>query len=280
MVIIAIATERWSTSKEFTIYLSNAATMTSLFLGIVAILYSFVSNDGMSRSLGSITTVASEVRDARHEIENFVGLTKEATAATSSNNALVLGASTTISSSIAALDDTLRALSGQNETLKGLVASLPSRIDQLETKVGDVAKAIGEKPQQPQGPISSIDISTRAIERFLARSTLNQNLLTYACVCALTMKKPLSIQTFCKAVEWDAPSAFQGFMNCMSAVQLCMRKAVDGQEKTYTISAVHPDLISGTRPYFMAYIQQHYSDDPDEHDKWLGRLANIDALFT
>ena len=41
MVVVAIATERWSTSKDFTTYLSNAATMTSLLLGVVAIFYSF-----------------------------------------------------------------------------------------------------------------------------------------------------------------------------------------------------------------------------------------------
>lgn len=76
MVIIAIATEKWSSKGEFTTYLSNAATMTSLFLGVVAIFYSFVSNDSMSRSLGSITTITSEVGAVRDEINNFVGITK------------------------------------------------------------------------------------------------------------------------------------------------------------------------------------------------------------
>jgi hypothetical protein len=107
-VIIAIATERWSSNKEFTTYLSNAATMTSLLLGVVAIFYSFVSNDGMSRSLGSITTVSSEVREARQKIEQFVRLTEEATQAGSRTTALVHDASAKLSGSLVSFEDTLR----------------------------------------------------------------------------------------------------------------------------------------------------------------------------
>jgi len=49
IAIIAIATDRWTAQKDFTAYLSNAATMTSLLLGLVAIFYSFISNDGLSK---------------------------------------------------------------------------------------------------------------------------------------------------------------------------------------------------------------------------------------
>lgn len=279
MLVIAIATERWSSSKEFTTYLSNAATMTSLFLGVVAIFYSFVSNDSMSRSLGSITTITTEVRDVRNEIEDFANLTKQATDVSSSNTALVRDASATLTTSLTSFHETLNALSTQNETLKGLVSSLPTRIEQLETKVGDVAKAIGEKPQQEVPPVTAADLSDRAVDRFLARATLNQDLLAYACVLADAKQKPLSITEFAKAVEWDAPNQLIGFLSCMHAIQLCSRKVVEGQEKIYIISAVHPKLNAKSRNYYVRYITETYASDADERQKWMGKITNVDAIF-
>ncbi|MDZ4057086.1 MAG: hypothetical protein U1D69_08985, partial [Polynucleobacter sp.] len=44
MIIIAVATDRWTARQDFTTLLSNAATMTSLVLALVAIFYSFISN--------------------------------------------------------------------------------------------------------------------------------------------------------------------------------------------------------------------------------------------
>lgn len=278
-VVIIVATERWSSSKEFTTYLSNAATMTSLFLGVVAILYSFIANDGMARSLGSISTVADEVRDVRHEIAAFVDLTKESTQTAATSNAQVREASTSISTSFESLNATLQELSVQNETLRGLLGSLPTRFDQLETRVGDVAKAIGEKPQQAQSPISASEISSHAVNRFLERASLYQNLLSYACVLAAESKKPISIPDFCIAVDSNAPNGFQGFLNCMNAIQLCWRKAVEGQDRTFVISSVHPDLMTRSKTYYVKYVNETYADKPEERAKWMERLQSVEAMY-
>jgi hypothetical protein len=79
MIFIFVVTDRWTDKGDFTSYLSNAATMTSLILGVVAIFYSFISNDGMSRSLGSVNTVADEVRQVRGDIKEFAQQTKRST---------------------------------------------------------------------------------------------------------------------------------------------------------------------------------------------------------
>lgn len=278
-VVILVVTERWSSSKEFTTYLSNAATMTSLFLGIVAILYSFISNDGMARSLGSISTVADEVKNVRHEIATFVDLTKDSTQTAAESNAQVREASASVSTSIESLNATLKEFSSQNQNLRELLGNLPSRFDQLETKVDDVAKAIGEKPQEAQPPISANEISTQAVAAFLARASLNHNLLAYACVLAMQKKKPLSIPSFCKAIDSNGPFGYQGFLACMNAVQLCWRKAVEGQDKTFTISSVHPDLITQSQTYFLKYVNETFSDRQAEREKWMAKLQGVEAMF-
>ncbi len=279
MIVVAIATEKWSASNDFTTYLSNAATMTSLLLGVVAIFYSFVSNDGMSRSLGSITTVSSEVRGVREEIAQFATLTQAATRESQNNTVSVRNASSDLSQSIGLLSVTLQQLSEQNDALKELVSALPVRMDQLEAKFGDVAKAVGEKPQPAQPPQPVEAPAPVNIERFLGRSSLSQNLLSHACVLAVSSKKPLSIPLFCKAVEYNGPSGYIGFLTCMHAAQLCFRKVVEGQAQTYSVSSVSPTLAERSRPYFVDYIEQNYAEKPDEKALWLKKLAAVEALF-
>lgn len=279
MTVVAIATDKWSANKDFTIYLSNAATMTSLLLGVVAIFYSFISNDGMSRSLGSITTVSTEVREIRGEIEQFSKLTQDATQESANNTVLVREASLKLSGSLTELSTTLQRLSEQNDALNGLVSILPTRLEQLETKFGDVAKAVGEKPQSSPAMQTPEEVAPAIVERFLGRASLDQNLLSYACVLAAASNKELSIMLFCKAVGVDSPFSYNGFLSCMHSVQLCFRKLVSGQNKVYTITQVNPALATRNKPYFVAYVEQNYTGRPDEKSIWLSKLAAVEALF-
>ena len=279
MVIIAIATDRWTAQKDFTTYLSNAATMTSLVLGLVAIFYSFISNDSLSKSLGSITTVSADVTAARDQVGQYLQLTKTATDASAANASLLHGASNDITTTLVSLEHTLKSIGDQNQTLQGLVASLPTRIDQLETKFGDVAKALGEKPQQPLAATSQTDISARAVERFLARATLSQNLLTYACVLAGKEKKELSIAAVCTAIALNQPSTLNGFMAGMHAMLLISRKLVVGQDKVYFVTTIHPEIDCQTREYFVNYLEENYKEQPIEKGEWLIKMKNIEALF-
>lgn len=279
MMLIAVATDRWTAQKDFTTYLSNAATMTSLVLGLVAIFYSYISNDGLSKSLGSIATVSADVRDSKTEIARYVDLTKDAVSATQTNASLLTEASNDVHGALSTLDTTLKAISEQNEKLQTLVSHLPTRMDQLETKMGDVAKALGEKPSQPRSAATAADISTRVVDRFLARPSLSYNLVTYAFVLAARTKKPISMESLAKAVELNQPSTMNGFLLAMNAMQLLSRSSAEGQDRTYNVIAIHPDLDAKTKPYIDQYIEKNYVNKPAEKADWLRRLSNIEELF-
>lgn len=248
-------------------------------LGLVAIFYSFISNDSLSKSLGSITTVSAEVTGAREQIGRYLDLTQTAVDASSENATRLQAASSGVTATLASLETTLKFIGEQNQTLQGLVASLPTRIDQLEVKFGDVAKALGEKPPQPQAALLQSDISPRVIDRFLSRATLSQNLLTYACVLSGRTKRDLSIPAFCVAIGLNQPSTLNGFMGGMQAMQVISRKLRDGQDKVYEVFTVHPDLDSKTKDYFVRYIEREYKDQPEEKEAWLTKMKNVEALF-
>lgn len=277
LAIIFMATERWSSKPDFTTYLSNAATMTSLLLGVVAIFYSFISNDGMSRNLGSINTVVNEVREVRNDIQNFSEETKRNTEIAGTNNILVKEASVELSEMMTSLTETLSAISFQNDTLKDVVSNLPNRIDQLENKFGDVAKAIAENPQQNQTSVT--EIPAKVTERFLFKTTFSQHLFVIACVLANEKDKPLDITSFCNKIELNAVNSFQGFANCMNAVQLCSLELLEGKDKVYKIKSIHPELQKKAQTTYSRYVETTFANKTEAKEKWLSKLTAVQGLF-
>lgn len=187
LIIIVVATDRWTAQKDFTAYLSNAATMTSLLLGLVAIIYSYISTDSLSKSLGSITTVSSEVKDSKEQIARYVVLTTAATETSTANTALLKQTSIDVSQSVASLGKTLTEIAEQNQALQGLVGTLPVRFEKLESKFTDVAKALGEKPAATQSKAVSGELSSEVVRKFMARSTVVQH--SYICLCTCINQK-------------------------------------------------------------------------------------------
>lgn len=279
LCIIAIATDRWTVQKDFTVYLSNAATMTSLLLGLVAIFYSFISNDGLSKSLGSITTVADEVGETRHQIEKYLAQTKEATDLSSENASLLKVASGDVTFALTSLSATLKEITEQNSSLQDLVSALPTRFDQLESKFVGVAASIGEKPAPlvEVATTSSREISSEAISHFLVRTSLSYNLLSYACVLAYQTKQSLKIEDVNSTLGLNMAAPMVGFLACMDATGLVSRKMSRTQARVYTIESVHPELERTVKSYYTDYVNITY--DGNLQEQWLMKLLKIEQLF-
>ena len=279
MSIIAIATDRWTAQKDFTAYLSNAATMTSLLLGLVAIFYSFISNDGLSKSLGSIETVSSEVRDARKEIGYYVDLTKEVTSANSENTLLLKQASEGVKESLSSLDITLNAISKQNLELNSMMQGLPTRFEQMETKLQNVAKAIEDKPIQDESTSTVEEIPVSRINIFLKRPSLSYNLVTYAVVLCFCNKKLLDINKLTEAISLNAPNTINGFVLAMHSIRLLSREVVSQNNKVYKITFVNSDLVNLTKKYIDEYLNTYFADGQIEKGEWIQKINNVEALF-
>jgi hypothetical protein len=274
LIIIAIATDRWTHQGNFTEYLSNAATMTSLLLGLVAIFYSFVSNDGLSKSLGSISTVSDEVRQSKAEIARFVSLTQDTNEKSAASSVLMRDASAEIRTNLTSLNDTLSAIQRHQEVLYGSVEKLPSRLDELERKIFGVTKS----PVQTSSS-SLLEPDPVLVKTFLEISALSCNLFTYACVLANGSQKPLSIDAFCAAIDVRLALYFSGFLGCMSATRMISYKITDSPGFAYTITRVHPVLEVTTKGYIMNYIDRAFADDPEKRAKNIADLEKVEALF-
>lgn len=279
LIIIAVATDRWTTQQKFTEYLSNAATMTSLVLGLVAIFYSFIANDGLSRSLGNINMVADTISKTRDQITNYLGLTAAATDAANLSTARMQELSHSVNRDLTTLNETLTLIKEQSVALHGSVSALPGRLDKLETSVLDATRAVGEKLQVPAASVSPQPIDASVVKRFLELAPVTGNLLAVACVLAARTEKTLTISEFTVAIEEKIDAYMSGFLAATFAAQLIKRDLVPGATRQYLIKSVHPALESTSRSYFVEYVERAYKDKPDVKASWLAKLGKVEALF-
>jgi hypothetical protein len=272
--LILVTTEKWSAQPKFTEYLSNAATMTSLLLGLVAIIYSFVSNDGLAKSLGSINTVSDEVRKSKEQISSFVQKTESANVLGDENRKALQEISSSLSTNLEALHTAL-------ETVAAQTGALPSRLEKIEDSFSEITRALGTKPPVAQ----SVGDSTRdfwtsqAVAKFLKTIPLGANLLCHAAVLAKMTGKELSIADFCTRISSNTPSFFSGLLSAMEAASLIDRAAVEGKERTFAILATQKDLADQSRKYFISFIERVYKEREEEKALWQGKLAAVEAMF-
>lgn len=282
LAIILTATDRWTAQKDFTAYLSNAATMTSLVLGLVAIFYSFIANDGLSKSLGNISTVADEVGKSRDQISQFVAHTTTATQAAERNTEAVERVTREVATSISGLHGTLESIRDQSQSLQATLEAIPTRLDQLETKVVDAAKAASKekvgKEDANQQSSGAGELSDATVDSFLARSALVYNLLTYALVQANRTNKPVSLANVGAIIEHEVLASHSGFISCMSALRLLQYDFKAGYP-VYRITEVHKRLASNTRSYIESYLVRTKTLSDDDKEKRRSQLQRIDELF-
>lgn len=278
MVIIAVATDKWTTQENFTEYLSNAATLTSLVLALVAIFYSMIANDGISQSLGNITSASDNIRESKEEISRYAQLTDAAGAAVGESSKQIQVVSAHVDSNVAALNSTLMEIKAQTKELHESISSLPSRLDQLEINVLAPIKSLGEKQaQSTSAPVAGTTIPEVFIKRFLDVSPLTANLLTIACVRAFKTSKRLDLSEFVRLTEANHMYSV-GYATCMSSAQIIK---IDFQDITggYKITFIHPVLEAKALEVFLHFVDTMHTDSPEKKAKWLSDLASVEKMF-
>lgn len=126
--IILLMTRSWTELKGFTDYLNVAATITSLVLGILAIIYSFVSNGSMSQFLGSIETSTSSMRAVSNDLQAISAGAKQLQQRADERTEQLQLLATELRHSITTLNDKTTAIAGTVETL-------PTRFGELREAV-------------------------------------------------------------------------------------------------------------------------------------------------
>lgn len=216
-VSVFLMTDRWTEKGDFTQYLSNAATMTSLLLGVVAIFYSFISNSNMSNSLGSITEVSKDVKEVGDQIAKYHGSSGELIAAGTKSIQAFEGVSKDITGNLRDFHSLLKDMDSKNLEMRSLIGSFPSKFEQLENTFNKVAEQVQkQKPSPEQTKL----LANWNIKRFVKRSSHHENLITYACILHAEHKKRLNVRDFCQSAELPGHVSLNSFIRCLDSAGL------------------------------------------------------------
>ena len=126
--IILLATQNWTTLPGFTDYLNVAATVTSLVLGVLAIIYSFVSSNSTNNFLGSVEASAREMRTIGTEMRSIVTSGQELQSRAEQRN-------DELHKIVGNLREAVDTVSNKTTEIAGAVETLPSQFSELREEV-------------------------------------------------------------------------------------------------------------------------------------------------
>lgn len=275
IAIIFLATGMWTPQPKFTEYLSNAATFVSVVLGLVAIFYSFVSNDSLSKSLGSITNVTEQIGQTREQMAAYVERTSDITKTASEGSTIMRAASTDMKESFTQLNNILETVQSQTNEFKQMLGQLPERFDKLETAI-QLQKETGVK-KQPHISTSTA-IPDDIVRNFINRSSVVTNLLCYGLVLAKRANKNFSLEEFCNAIEFRAITQVLGILITVDAVEIIDTTSTE-TKNCFEISYLHPVLNDLIQQYIKQYVAEQFATSPDRLEFWNRRIAAVEAIY-
>lgn len=127
-IIVLLATRNWTELKGFTDYLSVAATITSLVLGVLAIIYSFVSSNSTNSSLGSIESSAHDIRSIGADLRRIVSEGQQLQNEAESKNR-------EFHQLVGDLQVAVEGISSKTAEIAGTVQGLPSQFGELRDEM-------------------------------------------------------------------------------------------------------------------------------------------------
>ena len=274
--LIVTASSIWTSHENFTTFLSNSATATSLVLGIIAIVYSFISNSDLSKGLGNISQASSEIGRTKDQISAFLGQVQQMNQSGLDNSERLGKVSSHITETVGQLNGALEVIAAKTNELQGAVQAIPRRMDDLEASlIGH-----GAKREADSNGSSAIDWAQAEIQRFLQKSNLNVNLLTYACALAFEKKAEISMDIVCTKLDIKLASYFSGVMSTMHGVDLISRKIVQGKDRVFLITKIAPTITGNSvKEYIVGYLNKRSGLDADEIDLWHTKLEAIGAIY-
>ena len=128
LTIVVLITKNWTKLSGFTEYLNVAATVSSLVLGILAIIYSFVSSGAMSSFLGSIERANKDMGQVTTALGDVVNKGQKIQEQAEARTVQLHSLATNLSLSINELTKT-------THNIKQSVDALPQRIDSIKERL-------------------------------------------------------------------------------------------------------------------------------------------------
>jgi len=268
MLMIGQATHYWGNDEKFTMYLSNAATMTSLFLALVAIIYAFYSNASLSQSLGGISQVSTEVRQSRDFISQYLEQTKEVAHEGQTQV-------DTLKAMSHKLELDLSKIASQHSAIQNLLTEIPGRFDSLEstlkTEAVKPSRAVaGRKAASEHRPPEHL------MRTFMEQSSIAGLFLCYAMTISKQRGTPMRIVNVNTTPRPNMAQYLKGYAVSMAAANFI---DYDDDDKLINVEYVHPYINENVLKIIDERIAGAKGNAKQRLNQWKAHVENEDLAL-
>ncbi|UPG83986.1 hypothetical protein L2Y94_11515 [Luteibacter aegosomatis] len=270
LVIINLSVLYWMGVPDFTTYLTNVATITSLMLGLVAIIYSFVANSGLAQSLGSLGAISREIQHSK-EIMRALVSSGEAQAKSMEDEQERLRV---VSGEIS---DNLTRIKDQHESIRDLLGQIPDRFNALDDSLKAMATQADNLSQNGVEREEEGTFNTTFVQNFLEDSSPAGMMLCFAASRAEERGKDLDLASLRPEGLASWADYFRGYLVSMGAAGLVDARTRKENNTIVTIKYLHPYIRENARKALLdAMAKETKSSTVERRKKW---MEHIDSLF-
>lgn len=269
--IILLLTFNWTKLDRFIDYLSTAATITSLVLALLAIIYAYISNDSLAQTIGTVTDVANDAQEATTKVSQLL------------NEIDVLAAGANKSNKH--LDDILEELKTQMGTLAGTASTLDQKANAIAQAIPEITKGQGQLMEtvnklMEAPPKEEKTITTQHVTELeaLAKDTIERSspwgmCLMHALYLSKQTKKAFDLR---KLLNNPSSSEYlYGYFVALAATGLIKFNSDDSNPTTITTTDC-PSAFIECRNAINKYIEKQVIT---EKTSWQATLVYLEAQF-
>ncbi|GEM_PF-2887733 len=243
-VIILLASGNWTGITGFTDYLTSAGTMVSIVLGVLAIIYSFVSGDSISKSLGSVASAAQELQAARSDFASIVNAASELTESSKASSSQLSNLVAAVSSEVQELKLASTELNLSTAGIAKSLGQLPERFDKIDSRLEESLKS--RKPDHTNASAGN----TSTLQMMISFSSTYGRAVIYAASLSKEKNKPIVLQSepFKNAAEYC-----YGYLGAADAADVLNYRLLDIGTLSFQIDEfplTPQEVIESLRPHF------------------------------
>jgi len=272
--------EKWSARDNFTVYLSNAATLTSLLLGMVAIFYAYISNESISTSLGKVEGISKGLEEVKSQISAELVESNKTADLLSGYTDTLAGLTHSLTSDIAKLPGVIDELRDESLKLQGKVESMDASLIELCETAALAYKGESTAEFTPQ-QIDDEQGLTAFAQEVLDRSDIVLSFMI--AVISLYHRShrngQLAIKELAELCHCPAPVMVSliGFLSSLQLIKFSFTRGGQKSLSPVVTSYLHEALSSGSLGNFYSKIEKY--DLSSEHMKYNEFLEEVISVF-
>lgn len=212
LTIILLITREWTEIKGFTDYLTAAGTMTSLVLGVLAIIYSFVSSREQSDILSNIGSSSRNITDIASKLGQLTSSATEIQDKSAARTETLLQIIEKLGYSVSTLEKHTQDLSNNSLNISNKITDVQARLDEIK------AEQQFEAPPQPGAEsFWTDDRISSTLETYSLLGLCSINLVALGLVSA---SKSVNLTTYCNLSGISNSSYLKGYIFGLDASSL------------------------------------------------------------